>query len=133
MEGDFELQVAIKGITLSGVAMDGGIRGNLMTTQVAERLGFTQFLCSSEILWLAQGQRIVPLGLLRNVQTQIGERNFELDYLIIESNHFFLYFNFVRQLLVALRIGSLLSSSNPFQNLNRCHLLGHWVPSEFKT
>lgn len=88
MEGEFEFQVRIGGIALSNVAMDRGFQNNLMTTEVADRVGIRQLLPTPERLRIKNGDTIRPEGLVRNVQTQIGDETFELDFLIVDSRIF---------------------------------------------
>ncbi|CAM6086969.1 unnamed protein product [Calypogeia fissa] len=84
--GQPEISIQIQGCVLNKVPVDGGSSVNLMTQATAAELGFTQFQPTSRLLRMADQSRVTPVGMLRQVVTNIAGKDFELDYIIINPD-----------------------------------------------
>ena len=81
--GALEVTVEIKGCSISNVPIDGGSGVNLMLEDTAFDLGFTTFEATEQVLRMADQSRVNPIGKLSEVPTQIGRRDYLLNYVII--------------------------------------------------
>lgn len=55
-----------------------------MTEDTTRALGFSDFKPSRRVLRLADQTRRMPVGMLRNIQTNIGGAEFRLNYIILQ-------------------------------------------------
>jgi transposase InsO family protein len=79
-----EIEVSINGMLLSHVPVDGGAGVNVMTGEVANQLGYNNFQSTHKVVRLADGSRVLPLGVLTNISVIIGEHNFLLNFLVLK-------------------------------------------------
>lgn len=82
-QGPPEIDVEIGGCCVRKVQVDSGSGVNIMTEDTTRALGFSVFEPTTRVLRLADQTRRMPLGMLRNIRTNIGGAEFQLTYIIL--------------------------------------------------
>ena len=66
------IDVSIDGVLISTIQVDGGSSVNLMTADIMEKLGLTSLLPTELLLRMANHSKVLPMGVLVNVDTNIA-------------------------------------------------------------
>ena len=74
------IDVSIDGVLISGVQVDGGSSVNLMTADTMEKLGLTNLLSTELLLQMVDHSKVLPMGVLINVDTNIAG----IDYVVFQ-------------------------------------------------
>ena len=78
------IDVSIDGVLISGVQVDGGSSVNLMTADTMEKLGLTNLLPTKLLLQMAYHSKVLPMGVLVNVDTNIAGIVYKIDYVVFQ-------------------------------------------------
>ena len=81
--GSPEVDIQINGCSIPFVTIDGGSGVNLIVESTAHSLGFDKFESTLRTLRLADGARVLPVGILSNIPTLIGGISYPLNYLVL--------------------------------------------------
>ncbi|CAM6086283.1 unnamed protein product [Calypogeia fissa] len=81
--GACEISLQISGCVISYVLIDGGSGVNIMIEATAHQLGFKKFEATSKSMRLANGTRVLPVGILTQIPTIIGGVKFLLNFLVM--------------------------------------------------
>ncbi|CAM6121328.1 unnamed protein product [Calypogeia fissa] len=81
-----KISIQISGCALSYVPVDEGSEVNLMIEAVAFELGFEVFEPTARTLRMADGAKVIPIGILTQVITLIGGKEFHLNYLVMRPS-----------------------------------------------
>ncbi|CAM6093962.1 unnamed protein product [Calypogeia fissa] len=79
-----EISSQISGCILSYVPVDGGSGVNLMIEAIAFELGYEKFEPTTRTLRMADGAKVVHVGILTQVLSIIGGQEFYLNYLVMQ-------------------------------------------------
>ena len=74
----------IDGILITGVQVDGGSSVNLMTVDTMEKLGLSDLLPTDLLLRMADHSKVLPVGVLVNVDTNIVGIVYKIDYVVFQ-------------------------------------------------
>ena len=78
------IDVSIDGVLISRVQVDGGSSVNLMTVDTIEKLGLTSLLPTELFLRMADHSKVLPMGVLINVDTNIAGIVYKIDYVVFQ-------------------------------------------------
>ena len=78
-----EISVEIDGCVIPNVPVDGGSGVNLLLETTAADLGYTAVEPTTQTLRMADQSKVVPIGKLSGVPTQISGITYDLNYLVI--------------------------------------------------
>ena len=76
------IDVIIRGTLIPNAQVDGGSSVNLMTKETMEILGLTGLLPTKILLKMADQHPVRPLGILKNVMTEVGEHRHSVHYIV---------------------------------------------------
>ena len=82
--GSPTIDVSIDGVLIFGVQVDGGSSVNLMIVDTMEKLGLTSLLPTELLLRMANHSKVLPMGILINVDTNIGGITYKIDYVVFQ-------------------------------------------------
>ena len=77
------IDVSINGVLISGVQVDEGSSVNLMTADTMEKLDLTSLLPIELLLQMANHSKVLPMPILVNVDTNIAEPVYKIDYVVL--------------------------------------------------
>ena len=69
---------------ISGIQVDGGSSVNLMTADTMEKLGLTNLLPMELLLRMANHRKVLPMGVLVDVDTNIAGFVYKIDYVVFQ-------------------------------------------------
>ena len=78
------IDVSIDGVLITGVQVDGGSSVNLMTADTMEKLGLSDLLPTNLLLRMADHSKVLPVGVLVNVDTNIAGIVYKIDYVVFQ-------------------------------------------------
>ena len=78
--GAATIDVSIDGVLITGVQIDGGSSVNLMTADTMEKLDLSNLLPKELLLRMADHSKVLPMGVLVNVDTNIAGIVYKIDY-----------------------------------------------------
>ena len=78
------IHVSIDGVLIIGVQVDGGSSVNLMTANTMEKLGLSDLLPTNLLLRMADHSKVLPMGILVNVDTNIARIVYKIDYVVFQ-------------------------------------------------
>ena len=78
------IDVSIDGVLITGVQVDGGSIINLMTADTMEKLGLSDLLPTDLLLRMADHSKVLPVGVLVNVDTNIAGIVYKIDYVVFQ-------------------------------------------------
>ena len=78
------VDVMIDGALIEGAQVDSGSSVNLMNVDTMEELGLTNMTSTPIILRMADQSRVVPLGILKGIITNIGGLRFKINYIVFK-------------------------------------------------
>ena len=78
------IDVSIDGVLISGVQVDGGSSVNLMTADTMEKLDLMSLLPMELLLWMADHSKVLPMGVLVNIDTNIAGIVYKIDYVVFQ-------------------------------------------------
>ena len=73
------IDVSIDGVLITRVQVDGGSSVNLMTADTMEKLGLSDLLPTDLLLQMADHSKVLPVGVLVNVDTNIAGIVYKID------------------------------------------------------
>jgi hypothetical protein len=79
-----ELAMEINQFAVNFVPVDGGSGANILIDTTAEQLGYHTLQSTTRTMHLADGARVLPKGILTNILTLIGGREFHLNFPVIK-------------------------------------------------
>ena len=86
------VDVKIRGVLIPKAQVDGGSSMNLVTEETMELLGLTGLMPTRILLKMADQHSVRPLGILKNVITEVGEHTSSVQYVVFHiSNALTLY------------------------------------------
>ena len=78
------IDVSIDGVLITGVQVDGGSSVNLMTADTMKKLGLSNLLPTDLLLRMADHSKVLPVGVLVNVDTNIAGIIYKIDYVVFQ-------------------------------------------------
>ena len=78
------IDVSIDGVLITGVQVDGGCSVNLMTADTMEKLGLSNLLPIDLLLRMADHSKVLLVGVLVNVDTNIVGIVYKIDYVVFQ-------------------------------------------------
>ena len=78
------IDVSIDGVLIIGVQVDGGSSVNLMTANTMEKLRLSDLLPTDLLLRMADHSKVLPVGVLVNVDTNIAGIVYKIDYVVFQ-------------------------------------------------
>ena len=76
------INVSIDRVLISRVQIDEGSSVNLMTADTMEKLGLTNLLPTELLLRMADHSKVLSMGVLVNVDTNIAGIIYKIDYVV---------------------------------------------------
>ena len=78
------IDVSIDGVLITGVQVDGGSSVNLMTTDTMKELEMSDLLPTDLLLRMIDHSKVLPVGILVNVDTNIAGIVYKIDYVVFQ-------------------------------------------------
>ena len=71
-------------VLITGVQVDGGSSVYLMTADTMKKLGLSNLLPTELLLQMADHSKVLPMGVLVNVDTNIAGIIYKIDYVVFQ-------------------------------------------------